>query len=521
MACDNMKKYITLILAFFISVLSLCFMPVLTHAGPNNTTIIALDPNRDYAKGEKVTVTVGISSTDGSYLKSANCGFGYNGATMRLLTETDTPDHFLIESDAPKKWLYYDLEFEMIADGKMYFIAGAYSGDGVIKAIKADGSRIDLPRASVVLKIGTGIYTKVSDCNLDTVMFSDEFGEEIVLNRPFNKNETEYWAEVNSDSVTIDANTENTEDKVIIPDLTLQPGENIKEIYVEATDGTRKTYTFHFNRPAHPVSVSNIELYDSKGNLIPYKFSEDTLEYFLEVETDVDTITFKGNSESRYVSFEAPEEKELQVGYNNISVKAKSDTDEKIYSYNIFRKSQPLRLLSLIGELSDETTLIFDQEFDPEVFQYTARCTSDIQSVKFLYTAGEGTVLESDPVFPLNEGVNLCKLVVSDGSDKQTYQITVMKDAYDQTEKEEVIQGPIHNDRDITGFQFKDFRILYFISIIILIGLIGFIILQLKKKWEEYENSSERIVRKEEKERKKRMKEKRKTVKIRNSRERS
>ena len=277
---------------------------------------------------------------------------------------------------------------------------------------------------------------------------------------------------------------------------------------MEATDGTRKTYPFHFNRPAHPVSVSNIELYDSKGNLIPYKFSEDTLEYFLEVETDVDTITFKGNSESRYVSFEAPEEKELQVGYNNISVKAKSDTDEKIYSYNIFRKSQPLRLLSLIGELSDETTLIFDQEFDPEVFQYTARCTSDIQSVKFLYTAGEGTVLESDPVFPLNEGVNLCKLVVSDGSDKQTYQITVMKDAYDQTEKEEVIQGPIHNDRDITGFQFKDFRILYFISIIILIGLIGFIILQLKKKWEEYENSSERIVRKEEKERKKRMKEK-------------
>lgn len=73
MACDNMKKYITLILAFFISVLSLCFMPVLTHAGPNNTTIIALDPNRDYAKGEKVTVTVGISSTDGSYLKSAVC----------------------------------------------------------------------------------------------------------------------------------------------------------------------------------------------------------------------------------------------------------------------------------------------------------------------------------------------------------------------------------------------------------------------------------------------------------------
>ena len=127
-------------------------MPVFSYAGSNNTTIIALDPNRDYAKGEKVTVTVGISSTDGSYLKSANCGFGYNGATMRLLTETDTPDHFLVESDTPKKWLYYDLEFEMIADGKMYFIAGAYSGDGVIKAIKADGSRVDLPRASVVLK---------------------------------------------------------------------------------------------------------------------------------------------------------------------------------------------------------------------------------------------------------------------------------------------------------------------------------------------------------------------------------
>lgn len=69
--------------------------PVLRVHAAENTTIIALDPNKDYQKGEVVKVTVGISSTDGSYLKSADCGFGYNGATMKLLTETESVDHFM------------------------------------------------------------------------------------------------------------------------------------------------------------------------------------------------------------------------------------------------------------------------------------------------------------------------------------------------------------------------------------------------------------------------------------------
>ena len=68
-----MKKKLLTILVFVL----FCFFvirPVLRVHAAENTTIIALDPNRDYQKGEIVKVTIGISSTDGSYLKSADCG---------------------------------------------------------------------------------------------------------------------------------------------------------------------------------------------------------------------------------------------------------------------------------------------------------------------------------------------------------------------------------------------------------------------------------------------------------------
>ena len=187
-----------------------------TSFGKENTTIIMLNPNRDYQKGEIVNVKIGVSSPDGSYLKSAVCGFGYNGSTMKLITKTQKPDSFTIESDVPAKWLYYDLQFEMLNDGKMYFIAGASSKEGTIRAIKADGSRIDLPRASVVYKIGTGLYTKVSDCNLEHLILYDENKNEIKMSRSFDKNISEYWVIVGPEvsNISFEADVENQADKI-------------------------------------------------------------------------------------------------------------------------------------------------------------------------------------------------------------------------------------------------------------------------------------------------------------------
>lgn len=498
------------ILSILLSLFCIVNYPVTGKAATGQTTIIALDPNRDYQKGEKVKVTVGVSTTDGSFLKSANCGFGYNGATMKLLTETDTKDHFLIESETPTKWLYKDLEFEMIADGTMYFIAGAYSGDGVIKGTRADGSWIDLPRASVVRKVGTGIYTKVSDCNLATLEIKDEDGNEIKMNRPFNKNETEYWIE-NEDvgnSVSISASAENSQDEIIVPDLVLQPGDNVKNIYVEAADGTRKKYTIHITKPQQPVSFAKIQLFDSKGKEIDYDFSSEISDYILEVDNEISEVNFKGSGESKETKFEYPKEKTLSVGYNNFTVKVYTDTEEKIYSYNIFRKSLPLRILSIVGELSDGTILKLDKEFDPEINEYTATCTSDIKKINFVCTVSQdGAFLKKNPEFKLQEGVNICELVLTnDVGEENKYIITIFKDAYDKTEKPKEEYKPIHNDNIIRQFHFKDHIGIAIIGGLILFSLIVFIIKQLLKYINEYNTSDEKKNIDEEKARKQREK---------------
>ena len=65
-----MKNKILALVAFFLFYFFV-IRPVVYVNAAENTTIIALDPNRNYEKGEIVKVTVGVSSTDGSYLKSA------------------------------------------------------------------------------------------------------------------------------------------------------------------------------------------------------------------------------------------------------------------------------------------------------------------------------------------------------------------------------------------------------------------------------------------------------------------
>lgn len=101
---QNQKKYrwfMEFILPFVM--LFIMVFHINSYAASDQTTIIMLDPNRSYQIGETVKVTIGVESTDGSYLKSADCGFGYNGATMELLTETDAEDHIVISSDTPQK----------------------------------------------------------------------------------------------------------------------------------------------------------------------------------------------------------------------------------------------------------------------------------------------------------------------------------------------------------------------------------------------------------------------------------
>lgn len=496
------------------------------YAASNQTTIIMIDNVKStYDIGEKVKVTVGVSATDGSYLKSADVGFGYNAATMKKLTETDTEDHFTVSSDTPSKWLYYSMDFEMTANGKMYFIAGAYSGDGVIVGRRADGSRIDLPRASVVYKIGTGIYTKTSDCNLSEISIKDKkTGNEISFNRNFDKNIVEYSGSVSADvsELEIDAKAENPDDEVILPELKLNPGDNCVNVGVKAVDGTIKEYKFNIHRPNQVVEVSDIIIKDNNGSEIHYNFDPEQNSYEITVGNDTDSVNFDLKAANNYTKAEYPISNDIETGYNVKIVKAYTDTDEKTYSFNIVREFSPLTLSSLVVELSDETSPEFDKPFDPNVTEYSLKdnVPADVKSAKLIYTLGnsEDHVKESNLEFPLNSGDTTLSLTVTDGINEKVYSVSLTKDEYeyidvqDETEPETTVVVPA----DYTENMPTNLIAFLVIGLTIFAGFVLVLVGILFKQNSQYQKTDEAKAEQNEKDRKRRLKAKAKERKKNN-----
>ena len=198
----------------------------------------------------------------------------------------------------------------------------------------------------------------------------------------------------------------------------------------------------------------------------------------------------------------------LKEGYVNLVVTAATDSETREYHYNIFRKYPELAITSLIGELSDDTTLKFDQEFDPDIYDYTAKCTSDIKKVKFVYSlADDDEYLKDDAVYTLDEGANICNLVVTDGANEKIYKVTIFKDAYDVTEKEKEENKPFINNRTIQSFIYKSKWPLAVVGIIVLVGFIGVSAKQITGQVKDFDGSEEQQIIAEEEERKRRLKE--------------
>ena len=514
----KLKKTFAVIMAAAAVFLSI---PFAAQAEEVQTTIIMLDNKKSvYSIGERLTFTIGVSSPDGAYITEAYCGFGYNASTMRLISETDTSDHVWIRSDTAKKWIYSkDITFEITHDGRVYFIAGAYEGPGKIQATRADGSRIACPRASVWYKAGTGIYTPTSDCDLSSLVIKDAAtGEDIPLNRAFDKNITEYYnGSVVSDRITIHAEADIKEDKVILPDdLTLHEGVNEVIIKVEAVDGASKEYVLRLTKPKTYADVKSITLKDDKGVEIPFSFDPDTFEYDITVPKDVTKITFKADAGEK-VKIDYPPVTDIDAGYNLKSLTASTESDEKKYDFFIFRELPKLSISSLVvaNAFDEDYVIALEPEFDPETYEYRGSVPSDINEVIITYTLADPDstrVLEQEENSfkqKLSAGEETTVLLtVSDDFNEQAYTLTLTRDqGIIVTEAETQPPTPAVNDKAFTTVEVKDYRKFYligaFVIAAIVIGAIAIVITQKKG----YDQSDEAKAEKEEKERAKRLKE--------------
>lgn len=508
------EKTLLSIATFFILAV-ICASPGMKeiYAAPSQTTIIMIDNVKDtYEIGDKITATIRVSSPDGGYLQKAWCGFGYNASTMKQLSETDSQDHIWLTSDAPVKWLTGSIEFEMKTNGKAYFIAGAYSGNGVIEAYKADGSRISCPRASVVYKIGTGIYTATSDCNLqDCLIANQETGEPIKLNRDFDKNITEYWGEVPASctQISIDAHVEQNDDTLILPEnLELQDGENDITVSVQAVSGEAKDYVFHITKPKTSVKVNNIVITDEVGNVIPYDFDPNTLSYDISVAREVDKIHFKADCSSE-TEIIYPASDELPQGYSFKYIKAKTVSEEKTYEFYVFRELSSLSLSSLVVDTSDDIPHPFDIPFSPDQTDYHMNVTSDVRKAKISYTiANEGDMVKEDVSdVELKSGENHITITVTNGAAENTYNIYIEKDqgvVFQEDPKDN--DEDFRNTKEHTPFKLINLLPIAIAAFAFILGMVGFAFYSMVKSGSEYHSSSEAAANKQERERKKRLK---------------
>lgn len=511
------KRAVHIFISVLFAAVVAAFSPFSAFAD-DQTTIICLDKEKStYDIGETLTFTIGVSSPDGGYITSAYCGFGYNQSTMELISETDTPDHIWIRNGSASRWLYSkEITFRVKSDGKIYFIAGAYSGNGVIQAYKADGSRVACPRASVVYKAGTGIYTPTSDCNAKSIrLFSAKTGEQIELNRRFDKYSTEYSAEVPADleGVTIEAEAEADTDEVVLPDggkVTLHSGDNEIVVGIKSPDGT-KDYTFVLHKPEEEISVKTIHVTDENGKEIDYRFSIGEYEYDITVDNAVKHVYFEvevnGKTRATY-----PEDEELTPGYSFRSVTVENGSDSREYTYYIYRKLSQLSLSSLIVEGSDELVYDLDKEFSPDVTEYSISVPSDVQKLTITCTVGnEEDHIKEDlsAPFELTAGTNIIPITVTDGTNENVYTLTVEKDAAPEAEWIKTDDG-LDEDTPVNSIQLsyekKNLNFLIPTAAVILIGIVAAIVIAAGKAKKDYDKSSEAAGARLDREREKRLK---------------
>lgn len=233
--------------------------------------------------------------------------------------------------------------------------------------------------------------------------------------------------------------------------LNLNVGPNTIYVVTTAEDGvTTKTYTISVTRisePSHNANLANLTV--SQGILAP-GFNENTIEYTIQVQYEIGTITATPTSANPNSSIkingidtnsnEPSQAIPLSVGENAITIllTAQDGTTTKAYSIVVNR----LKELSHNADLADLTSSsgTLSPGFNANNLNYTVQVTYDIAYISVTPTsAGVNSsvqVNDSDvisgtasPLIPIIEGENpiTIKVYAEDGIISKTYEIVVTR----------------------------------------------------------------------------------------------
>lgn len=122
----------------------------------------------------------------------------------------------------------------------------------------------------------------------------------------------------------------------------------VTPIDVSDTDGnvfkTSKSVTVSVVKPREKSTNNNLKSLSVEGYSISPSFNKDTLEYTVNLESNVEKIKINATKEDGYASLSGTGEKEVQEGDNKIEIVVTSETGKsKVYTINaIVKDSNPI-----------------------------------------------------------------------------------------------------------------------------------------------------------------------------------
>jgi len=178
----------------------------------------------------------------------------------------------------------------------------------------------------------TNQSTKSNNANLSSLKIGD-------IDFTFKTDILKYELVVDNEvaSVNVEAKVENNKAKVVgIGEKKLEVGLNIIEVVVTAEDNTKKTYIIEIKRKDNNANLSSLSI-----SGIEFPFDKNTLEYNLDVNSDIFNVKVDATLESEAAKVEGLGEYELNTGENIIKVKViAEDETEKVYKITINKEEK-------------------------------------------------------------------------------------------------------------------------------------------------------------------------------------
>lgn len=244
----------------------------------------------------------------------------------------------------------------------------------------------------------------------------------------FDKDKYNYVYHVPSDtnSIQIIGIREDLSSKITGNGIYSLTGENTTiKLTVVAEDGTTKVYTVVVTKSKE--NNANLQsLTINNGSLVP-DFDKDTVEYTVDVENYVDSITLNGISESNKATVTGNGSYSLTEGENKLSITVTAeDGTIKTYKITVNRKENELAQ-TLLEDLSIiEGELI--PEFNSETYNYIVNIPNEYDNVTINYVKhNEEATVEITGNDDLKVGHNIVTVKVSYNGESTEYIIDVIK----------------------------------------------------------------------------------------------